>query len=344
MKKYSFLLSLLFVSIILMISCKKDDHTNYSTLVKKSPSVSIIGLPTSVVVREDTAGVVINVTVSLSEPQSVDIVIPISQIAGDAVEDEDFTLSAHSLTFLAYTNTPQTFQIEVLDDDEPESDETFKIQVGDDKVANASITPQTFDVTITNSTLLEFDMAFTWSRNYLLKYWDADGNDTLVNTNNAIDLDFYVFDSLGSLGGNDLGYYDAASAATTERLTLTAPDDTGIFIISVNLWTNVYRLLGYGALSVPQGPFPVTTTFSRKGVLSPITLVQDESLAFNTNTEDSENDGATNFQDLFKLEVKEDYFIVSNLDGSLFTNGRIRQPFYKYHRHESLPQIYRFKK
>lgn len=331
-------------SVLLFNSCKKDEQRNYSTLVKSAASVQIVGVPSILVVREDTAGVIATISVSLSEPQIVDIHVPISQIAGDAEQDADYELSTNELVFPAYTTGPQTFTVTILDDDIVESDETFKLQVGNDKNTNATITPVTMDVTITNATSLDFDMSFSWSKNYVLHYWDVAGNDTTVNARNAIDLDFYVFDSLGSLGGNDLGIYDAATAFHPEELVLTAPDQEGVYVISVNLWTNVYRLLGYGALSVPQGPFPVTTTFSRKGALEPIELVQDESLAFNTNTEDSENDGASNFQDLFRIEVKPDYFIITKLDGTLFTNGRVKQPFYKYHKHESLPQIFKFKK
>ncbi|MFN8295548.1 MAG: Calx-beta domain-containing protein [Chitinophagales bacterium] len=326
-------------SAFLIGSCKKEENKDYSKLIKTDATVSLSGVPAAVIVREDTAGVIISVTASLSEPQIVEVHIPISQISGDATEDEDFSLSTHELVFPANSTEPQTFEVEVLDDDLPETDETFTIQVGDDKTANVNITPVTMDVTITNATSLDLDMSFAWNRFYTLKYWDAEGNDTSVSTVNAIDLDFYVFDSLGSAVGNDQGIYDAATGSHPENLTLTAPDQEGVYVISANLWANIYRLLGYGALSLPQGPFPVTTTFSRKGVLEPITLEQDEADAFNTNTEDSENDGASEFRDLFKVDVKPDMFIIYNIDGSEFATARRKLPFYQYHKHASLPRF-----
>lgn len=321
-------------------SCNKDEHKDFSTLVKNgATTVEILGVPAALIVREDTAGVIATITVSLSEPQIVDVHVPIKQISGDAEQDADYELSTTDLVFPAYTTGPQEFTVTILDDDHVEADEDFTLQIGDELTSNANITPVTMDVTITNSTDLDLNMSFVWNRFYTLKYWDAEGNDTAVNTTNAIDLDFYVFDEDGSAGGNDQGIYDAATGAHPERLTLTAPDQLGIYIISANLWANIYRLLGYGALSVPQGPFPVTTTFSRKGVLEPITLVQDADDAFNTNTEDSENDGANEFRDLFKVDVQANMFIIYNIDGSEFATARKKLPFYKYHKHTSLPKF-----
>lgn len=324
----------------LVTGCKPDEHKDFSTLVKNTAStVEITGVPAALVVNESVNDVVATITVSLSEPQIVDVHVPITQIGGDAEDGADYELSTTDLVFPAYTTGPQTFTLTILDDDLVEADETLQLQIGNELTSNVNITPAVMDVTITNSTDLDLNMAFAWDRFYTLKYWDAEGNDTSVNTTAAIDLDFYVFDSLGSAVGNDQGIYDAATGAHPERLTLTAPDQEGVYVISANLWVNFYRLLGYGALSLPQGPFPVTTTFNRKGVLEPIKLVQDEGDAFNTNTEDSENDGASEFRDLFKVDVKPDMFIIYKVDGSEFATARRKLPFYQYHKHASLPRF-----
>lgn len=349
MKKISIaFLSTLFL-IVFVSGCKKDEHKNYSTLVKTSPTVKIEGVPSSIIVREDTADVIATISVSLSEPQIVDIHVPISQIDGDAEQDADYELSTTELVFPAYTTGPQTFTVTILDDDIPEADETFKLQIGNDKVANATITPVTMDVTITNATSMDLDMSFNWSKNYLLHYWTNYG-DTTVNTKNATDVDFYVFDSLGSLGdgsGSDQGIYDAATGRVPEVLTLNDGNmaDGDVFVLSANLYTNLFRVLGYGEALMPQGPFPITTQFSRKGVVSPaVSLVQPDADAFTTNTEDMQNDGATIFVDLFKVRKTANMYIIYKLDNSVFLNGRRAHTNGNgkvFHKNPTLPLIYR---
>lgn len=346
MKKYNNINLLIILFFSFITSCKKDEYKDYSTLVKSNNTeLMLLGVPSSLIVREDTADLIATITLSLSEPQIVDVHVPITQISGNATQLDDYELSSTEIVFPAYSKGPQTFTVKILDDNIVEGDETFTLQLGNELTSNTIFTPKTMDVTITNATDLELNMSFAWAKDYLLHYWDAEGNDTTVNTMNAIDIDIYVFDSLGSAGGNDQGIYDAATGAHPELLTLTAPDQEGVYVIAANLWVNFYRLLGYGALSLPQGPFPITTTFNRKGVLNPIKLVQDDALAFNTNTEDTDNDGGNPFQDLFKVVVKPNMFIIYNIDGSIFKNARHSniKPIYKYNKHTSLPLIYRNK-
>jgi hypothetical protein len=299
--------------------------------------VNIVGLPSAIIVREDTAGVIVNLTVSLSEVQSVDVHIPISQIAGDATLGDDYKLSTEELIFPAFDNTPQSVVLTILDDDIAEADETIKIQVGDDKVANATISPKTFDVTITNSTALELELSFAWAKDYLFHYWSTAGNptprDTTINTKNAVDFDFYMFDSLGSAGGNEIIIQTPANSAQTgaspEFYTFTAPDDTGVYVIAANLYDNIFRQIGYGPNLAPQGNFPITTSFFRKGVID-AQIVQDDALAYNPDSPDLQTDGdVSSFQDLFKLVVKSDMYIIYKTDGSLFANGRVKAPKYK---------------
>ena len=151
----------LVISALLIGGCKKEENRDFSNLVKSDATVSLTGVPSLVIVREDTAGVIISVTASLSAPQIVDVHIPISQIAGDATEGDDFATSTSELVFPAFTTGPQTFEVEILDDDLPEADETFTLQIGDENTANVNITPVTMDVTITNATNLDLNMTFS---------------------------------------------------------------------------------------------------------------------------------------------------------------------------------------
>lgn len=324
---------------IMAISCKKDENQNFSTLVKSAAAVQFDGVPSSLIVREDTADVVATITVSLSEPQIVEVHVPITQISGDAELGSDYDLSTTELVFPPYTTGPQTFTVTILDDDIAEGDETFSLQIGEE--SNATITPAVMDVKIVNATNLDLNMTFDWTKNYLLHYASSTNEDTTVNALTLVDYDFFVFDSLGSLGdgsGNDMGYYDAAAQGrgSKEALTLTVPADTGVFVVSAYLYTNIFNLIGYGALLLPQGPLQVTTTFDRKGVLDPVKLVQDKDLAYTTETPDAENDGIDNFNDLFKIVAKEDMFIIYRLDGSVFANARkAHHTSANYHKYKS---------
>ncbi|MFN8238816.1 MAG: Calx-beta domain-containing protein [Chitinophagales bacterium] len=345
--------SLLLLSAIAisLTGCKKDQYTGYSSLTPSSPTVQIDGVPSAVIVREDTAGVIVNVTVTLSEPQIVEVHIPIKQIAGDAELDADYTLSTQELVFEPYTTGPQTFQVEILDDDVAEADETLKLQIGDESVGNVKITPVTMDVTITNATNLELNMAFHWNKTFTIHYWDFfDGipKDTTLNTESnfpqfggypVMDLDFVVFDSLGAAGGSEVGNTDAQTGAIPERYTFVAPDDEGVYVVSALLYVNAIKALGYGYVSGPQGSIPVTTTFDRKGVLDPVTLVQDEAEAFTTNTEDVDNDGAFSFVDLFKVRVLPNMFIIYKNDGSVFENARKGHSTFNMTKKVSYPKL-----
>lgn len=353
MKKNNIAFLLVFTMAILVSSCKKDNHTDYSTLVKTNPTVNIQGVPASIIVREDTADVIATISVTLSEAQVVDIHIPINQIAGDAELDADYELSASELVFPAFTTGPQEFTVTILDDDIPEADETFTLQIGNETVGNATITPVTMDVTITNSTDLDLNMAFSWSKDYLLHYWsffDGVVKDTTLNTTSSFpqlggypvyDIDVYVFDQDGSAGGNDLGIYDAATGNHPERLTLTAPDQVGTYVMSAALYVNFFKAIGYGSVLMTQGPIPITTSFSRKGVLSPTTLVQSDVESFTTDTEDQLNDGASEFRDLFKVDVQPNMFIIYNIDGSEFVTARKKSPKILYNKQTNYPKLHK---
>lgn len=335
----------------LVTGCKPDEHKDFSTLVKNtSTAVEIEGVPAAMIVNESVDDVVATITVSLSEPQIVDIHVPITQIAGDAEDGADYELSTSELVFPAYTTGPQSFTLTINDDDLVEADETLKLQIGNELTSNANITPAIMDVTITNAIDDELDLSFRWNRTYLLHYWDFTGSEPKDTTLSAgtsynpsaeikfisnfpiVDLDFYIFDSLGSSNGNEVGGFAAQSASHPEVYHFYTPDDTGVYVVASAMYFNLFRVLGYGTVSLPQGNMPITISVGRKGVLEPIEWVQDEDLAYNTNTLDFENDGDGSFQDLLKIVVKENMFIIYNIDGTEFATARKKQPFYKYNK------------
>lgn len=356
MKKINYSLGVFIAFFLLIITgCKKDLFTDKSSLIKSPTSVNILGVPSSVIVREDTIpddnglSTVIAIQVSLSEPQITEVHIPIVQISGDATPDEDYVITdvdlnpISELVWEPYTTSPQTFYLRIADDYTPEPTETFKLQVGDESVSNVNITPVSMDVTITNATDVYLDMEFYWEKDYLLHYWSSvpGKEDTTVNTKNAVDVDFFVFDTLGG----DMGLYDAATGFYPERLSFsTAELPEGDYFITASVYTNFYRLLGYGAVSLSQGGFPITSYIGRKGILDPVKLVQDDNLAFTTDTQDTENDGAFELQDLFKVRVGANNFVVYKLNGTEFATARKKhRTINSMKKIGTLPAIYRSK-
>jgi hypothetical protein len=158
--KFSFLLALL-----VLYSCETEDFTGYSTLEPTSPTISVSGIPGGGynITESDQ---VFEFDVTLSTAQVVDVAVYITQISGTAAEGEDFVImnDGGKLTFTAGATTGKV-RIHVLPDDLQESTETFTIQIGDERTANAKITPVTVDYTLKNATSDALSVDMEWSTN-----------------------------------------------------------------------------------------------------------------------------------------------------------------------------------
>jgi hypothetical protein len=139
----------LLLSSLLLVSCDDSgDATGYSNLIVAEDVVGTINLTSpltnSQTVREGEQGVY-TYTITLNEPQAVDIHISILQVAGDA-DDHDFEFD-HEIIIPAYS-TSASGEIKILNDDEDEDTETFTLRVSNANTSNATIASQELSFSI----------------------------------------------------------------------------------------------------------------------------------------------------------------------------------------------------
>lgn len=123
--------------------CTEDDATGDSSLSPTNPTVQLVMPATADLAYGDD--VTYTVGVSLSEPQVVDVVVNVVT-GGDAVEGEDYSLSAHSVTIPAYRTDGGTIDVTLTGLSQRVEAETLTLTVGDARTANASITPATLSI------------------------------------------------------------------------------------------------------------------------------------------------------------------------------------------------------
>lgn len=145
---------------VFSMSCDKEDYTGHSNLTPSNPTISI-DVPAAgiTLLEKDTT---YSFTVTLSEAQIVDIAVYVTQIDGNATLGEDYEIgNSGGRIFIPAYSTTATLDIKILVDETPESVETFKLQIGDYRTANAQLTPVIVDFSLQN--LAKSDLALTMS-------------------------------------------------------------------------------------------------------------------------------------------------------------------------------------
>ncbi|MDY8134252.1 Calx-beta domain-containing protein [Aquimarina sp. 2201CG5-10] len=154
-----------------IIGCEEDDYTGFSTLQPRDVTVSVnipFASPNNVL---EQTGNIYTYTVSLSEPQVVDVVIKIAQVGGDATAGEDYNISGDIRINRGETSKQGT--IEILNDNIVEGTESLVLQFGDNSTANVALTPVTATINIANYTEDSLFLELGWAVNG--QY--ADGSD-----------------------------------------------------------------------------------------------------------------------------------------------------------------------
>lgn len=188
-------------------------------------------------------------TVTIDKPHAFDVPIYINVVDGTATEGEDFTIPEHQL-FITAGNTTTTGTIEIHLDGIPEEQETFTIQIGDDRTANTNFTPETVEFTINNYVpviLPSIHVTATWD--------DVDFPNTTYTGCDLADIDIYVTDPAFTV---DYSSADGATGACPESFDLdlsTAGNGT------YHVYATLYDAVDVGDL----GPIdlPVHLTFER---------------------------------------------------------------------------------
>ena len=274
-KLFSLVLATLFVA-----SCDNKDTTGQSTLEVTPNVVATVSAVTSTLSFTATNTVAeananeFEYKVTLSAAQSKDIHFQVSQIAGTATEDADFTFD-HEIVIPAYS-TVGTAKIKILKDRTKEVTETLTLQIGDITTANATLVPKTVSFSITNYVSTFLDLSFAFNRSFNLGFnnpWVATlpSSGTVYNLCQiSYDMDFYVLNSTF----NDIGNTQAATGACVEKMSLNgATLANGTYYV-------VYDIFDDNGLSgVPHDPFdiPITVTYGKAGAINDAAFEQESS-------------------------------------------------------------------
>jgi hypothetical protein len=221
-------------------ACDNDEFKNDSTLTASNPTVSVdapFGSNVNFIEKDTT----FEFTVTLSEPQIVDVAVYVNVNAGgSATEGEDFALGTNRIVIPAF-RTSAKGSIAFSDDAAVEPAESVTITVGDSRTANATLTPVQFSFTVANADVpppstVEFTLSWVFASEDLANT-DACDNDVDL-TLQTQGTDPYDDDLLG---------YAASSTSCPEHGTLTVDDMVDGEVYDV--WVFFYGDVDYGDLS-----------------------------------------------------------------------------------------------
>lgn len=244
-----FSITLLTIFSLFIVSCDEEDNTGYSTLIPTSPTISITpGFASPVTLVED--GTKFEYTVSLSQPQLVDVHLAVSQVDGTA-STSDYEMT--STIVISAGSTSAKGSIKILTDDVIEEPETLKIQIGDQTTANAALTPITVEFTINNLTEDDLSIGLSW----------AASTPTTDDTGTEIDPDALADMRLLITNSPYTELVDGADGASFENYTMLGTMADGEYLVVADF---------YAALSSPIRDIDLSVSFEQLGVIDPFTF------------------------------------------------------------------------
>lgn len=266
-------LILAIVSVSALSSCESDDATGHSSLVPSNPTISVTGTTSISVDERDIliAGVdeVITYTVDMSVPQIVDVAVHVEVLGGTATEDEDFELSTHRV-IIPFGETSGSFTVTVLgDSDISEADETFEIQVGGERTANASMSALTINGAITNyaGTLTDSVLVeLIWDDG--LGFTQEEGSDGEISGDycDVADFDILAVDTDFSFANFYFGFAMASSDCPETGQFSIAALEADLTAFSTSGANDIFVYLdffGYSFSDVPGSTFPLSIVYSQ---------------------------------------------------------------------------------
>jgi hypothetical protein len=242
-----------------IVGCVEENNTGYSTLKPTSPTISITpGFTSPVALVENDSKY--EYTVTLSEPQLVDVHLNIAQIGGNATES-DFEMT--TIIAIPAGATSGKGYIKILSDDVIEGTETLKIQIGDQSTANASLTPITVEFSIQN--LTENDLVIGLSWNPSTPTTDDEG--TEIDADALADMRLLITDSPYS------EVIEETDGATFESFTMLGSMADGEYLVVADF---------FETLPSPVRDLDLSVSFEQLGVIDPFSF--DFPAAINTGT------------------------------------------------------------
>lgn len=212
--------------VFLFTACDVDDNTGFSGMVPTNPTISVDVPAGGVNLLEAKTTYLFDVTIS--ETQVVDLSIYISVIAGTATLGEDFTIdNGNSRVYIPAGKTTGQVSITVLEDELLEETETFTIQIGDERTANAVLTPVTVDFTLTNLTGDDLAIGLSWETDV------AEAIGLELDADEVVDMRLLIVDMDGNV-------IESADGSSFEEFVLTAADwADGEYIIAADIFATI---------------------------------------------------------------------------------------------------------
>lgn len=254
---------------LVALSCSDDDNTGYSNLEPTNPTVTVtIPNPTISLTEKDST---FEFTVTLSEPQIVDVVVYMNVVSGTATLGEDFTIdNAGGRVLIPAYRTSAKGSITVKGDIVVDEDvETVKIQFGDGRTANATITPVTVDFNITNVVENDLEMGMAWSATFV----DPTSGEAVAPTDIA-DMVLLLTDVNGNV-------VDGADGAGFEEYILSEDAPDGTYYVKAG----IFGTLDPGPFDLPIAD--LSFTFHQIGKINEKTFEFKSALDLNKTCEDN---------------------------------------------------------
>lgn len=237
------------LGLFLIVSCEEDDNQNYGTIVPTKATLSVdipFANPTSLVEQNRDYAF----TVSIDQPQVIDVKIYLTQTAGTAEAGTDYALP--SSIIIPANATSATGVMSILADEVVEETESVTITIGDERTANANLTPTSFSFNIANVT--EGDLVVNMS-------WAASST---VTDHAGVEIDPTDLGDLRLLL-TDVPYttsIDEADGASFEELMIGSDTPDGEYYLVADF---------YAAMEHPTVDLDLTLTFDQVGVLNGLT-------------------------------------------------------------------------
>ncbi|WP_053991442.1 hypothetical protein [Mangrovimonas sp. TPBH4] len=237
---------LMVFALIVTTACSDDDLTGHSTMEPSTPTLSValdFANNQTLVEEETTYGF----TVSISEPQIVNVRVYLEQTAGDATDGEDFSFP-HSVTIPA-GSTSVSDVIAIHADDLIEETETATIKIGTGNESNVSAVNEQV-VTFNIQNLVEGDLMIGMSWETATTVTDNFG--TELGATDVADLRLLITDVPYTeiLGGADGGSF--------ETYTISSDTPDGDYYVVADY---------YSAMDIPVD-LNLHLTFDQTGVIN----------------------------------------------------------------------------
>ncbi len=291
---------------VLISACDSDDFTGESRLKPTSPTITVdassIAAGTTVSEGDEET---FDIEVTLSEAQIVDVAVYVVQVGGDAVAGEDYDVATR--TIIPKGETSATITVSILTDCGIEASKTLELQVGDDRTANADITPVTLNtITIENSVGEALDVTMEW-----------------VNAGDEVVGGLFAGQGPYALADIDLLLYsveeddviDAGATLAAEHLSLEGLPD-GEYILYADFWE---QRVDIGEFLVE---YPITLTFERCGSIDAFEIVQEADIYNSDSPTSAADPGDAVSVPLASIVVTDGTYEIFNLDDESVGSGR----------------------